>query len=131
MRILIRAIAVLAAVSVAGTILFIAVFVAAGGFRGLTSSLLGVATLVGWLVTLVCGPIAAVQLWRLRRSGRTAGIVMFGYGLAYYILGLLWLRTADAAVPQIVAAAAVFGTPLAILLLPRAGAILSDGEKRA
>lgn len=127
MRILIKAIAVLAAASVIGTILFVVQFVGVGGFRWLTTSIVGVATLAGWLVTLICGPIAAVQLWRLRSNGRTAGIVLFGYGLAYYVAGLLWLRAADAPVPQIVAAAVVFGTPLAILLLPRAGAILSDG----
>lgn len=126
MRILIKAIAVLAAVSVAGTILFITTFAAAGGFRGLTSSRLGLATLLGWGLTLVCGPIAAVQLWRLRRSGRIPGIVMFGYGLTYYIAGLLWLRTADAPVPQIIGAAVVFGIPLGILLLPHSRAALSD-----
>ena len=125
MRILIRAIAVLAALSVAGTILFITTFAAAGGFRGVTTSVLGLATVLGWAVTLICGPIAAVQLWRRRRSGRIAAIVMFGYGLTYYIAGLLWLRTADAPVAQILMAAVVFGIPLAILLLPQTRTTLS------
>jgi hypothetical protein len=64
---LIRIVAVLAAVSVLSTLWFISAFAAAGGLRPLlTSGLLGGLTIVGWVITLVLGPVAAVQLWRFR-----------------------------------------------------------------
>lgn len=120
MRLLIRLVAVLAAVSVLGTVWFVAAFAAAGGIRGLLASgLLGSLTIVGWAIALIAGPIATVQLWRFRQSGRRAGIVLFGYGLAYYLVGLVALRSPEASTGQIVAAAAMFAVPLVVLLLPR------------
>lgn len=72
------------------------------------------------MVTLVVGPVAAVQLWRFRESGRRAGIVLFGFGLAYYVVGLIALRAPDASVAQIVVAATIFAVPLLVLLSRRA-----------
>ena len=79
MRLLIRIVAVFSAVSFLGTVWFVAAFAAAGGLRALlTSGLLGGLTIVGWVIALVVGPVATVQLWRFRQSGRRAGIVLFG-----------------------------------------------------
>src|SRR5918994_5457342 len=115
MRILIRIVAVLAAVSVLGTVWFVAAFAAAGGLRALpTAGLLGGLTIVGWVIALLVGPVAAVQLWRFRQSGRRAGIILFGYGLAYYVVGLLALRSPEASTRQIFAAATMFGLPLVV-----------------
>src|SRR5512134_1750458 len=121
MRLLIRIVAVVAAVSVLGTVWFVAAFAAAGGLRALlTSGVVGGLTIVGWVIALVVGPVATVQLWRFRQSGRRAGIVLFGYGLAYYLVGLLALRSPEASTAPIFAAATMYAVPLVVLLLPRA-----------
>ena len=85
MRVLIRIVAVLAGLSVLGTVWFVvAVLATRGGLRALlTSGLLGGLTIVGWVITFLVGPVAAVQLWRFRDSGRRAAIILFGYGLVY------------------------------------------------
>jgi hypothetical protein len=128
-REIVRVLAVLAALSVATTLWFVASFFRAGGLRALLASgLLGVLTLVGWIVTLVIGPVAAVQLWKLRESGRRAGLLLFGYGLAYYVLGLFALRAPEASVWQIVAATTMFAVPFVVLLLPRTRAIFRVGS---
>jgi hypothetical protein len=120
-RLLIRIVAVLAAVSVLGTLWFVVAFAAAGGLGPLLSSgLLGGLTIVGWVIALVVGPVAAVQLWRFRESGRRAGIILFGFGLLYYAVGLFALRAPEASVGQIVAAATMFAVPLVVLISPRA-----------
>jgi hypothetical protein len=120
MLVLIRIVAVLAAVSALGTVWFVAGFAASGGLRPLlTSGLLGILTIIGWVIALGVGPVASVQLWRFRQSGRRAGIVLFGYGVAYYVIGLFALRAPEASAWQILAAAAMFAVPLAVLLLPR------------
>lgn len=128
MRVIVRVLAVLAALSVVTTLWFVASFVRAGGLRALLmSGLLGVLTLVGWIITLVIGPVAAVQLWKLRESGRRAGLLLFGYGLMYYVLGLLALRAPEASVWQIVAATTMFAVPFVVLLLPRTRATFRVG----
>jgi hypothetical protein len=85
----------------------------------LASGLLGGLTIVGWVIALVVGPVATVQLWRFRQSGRRAGIVLFGYGLAYYLVGLLALRSPEASTRQIFVAVTMFALPLVLVLLPR------------
>jgi hypothetical protein len=132
MRLLIRFVAVLAAVDVLGTVWFVAVLAAAGGLRALLSAgLLGGLTIVGWAIALVAGPVAAVQLWRFRQSGRRAGIILFGYGLAYYLVGLLALRSPEASIRQLFAAAATFALPLVVLLLPRTRMLFAADKSNA
>jgi hypothetical protein len=132
MRLLIRLVAVLAAVSVLGTVWFVAAFAAAGGLRALVSAgFLGGLTIVGWAIALVVGPVAAVQLWRFRQSGRRAGIILFGSGLAYYLVGLLALRSPEASIWQIFSAAIMFAVPLVVLLLPRTRMLLAAGTSNA
>ena len=132
MRLLIRIVAILAAVSVLGTVWFIAAFAASGGLRALlTSGLLGLLTIVGWVIALAAGPVAAVQLWRFRPAGRSAGIILFGYGLAYYLVGLLALRSPEASPRQILAAAAMFAFPLVVLVLPRTRALFATVKSNA
>jgi hypothetical protein len=79
MRVLIRIVAVLAAVCVLGTVWFVGAFAAAGGLRALlTSGVLGGLTIIGWAITLIAGPIAAVQLWRFRNSRRCCANIQLG-----------------------------------------------------
>jgi hypothetical protein len=121
LKVTLRIVAVLAALSVVFTVWFIASFAAAGGGSAMgTSGLLGILTLAGWVVSLTAGPFAAVQLWRHRDSGRRAGMILFGYGLAYYVIGLLVLRQPGAQVGQIIAAAAIYAIPLIVLAMPAA-----------
>jgi hypothetical protein len=132
MRLMVKMVAVLAGVSVVSTVWFVAVFAAGDGIGALLKSgLLGVLTLVGWAITLVIGPVAAIQLWRFRQSGRRAAIVLFGYGLAYYVVGLLTLRAPDASVWHIVVMAAMFALPLAVLLSPGIRAMFAPFPPRA
>ena len=81
MRTLLRVIAVLAAATFLATAWQIASFGGLGALSTLlTAGAVGWLTAVGWLVTLVVGPITTIQLWRLRASGRLAGVVLFGVG---------------------------------------------------
>jgi hypothetical protein len=130
LKLLIRIIAVLAALSVAFTIWFIARIAASGGMRSLaTSGMLGVLTLAGWLVSLIVGPFAAVQLWKYQESGRRAGAILFGYGLAYYVIGLFVLRQPGAQVGQIIVAAALYAIPFVVLMLPAAHVACANGKQ--
>lgn len=132
MRFLIRLVAVLAAASVLATVWFIAAFAVAGGLRALLSTgPLGGLTIAGWAIALVAGPVAAIQLWRLRENGRRAGIILFGSGFAYYAIGLVALPSADASISQISAVATVYAVPLAVLLLPRTRRLIAAVESTA
>ena len=120
MKVTLRIVAVLAAFSVVFTVWFVARFAAAGGIRSLVASgLLGILTLVGWIVTLTAGPFAVVRLWRYREGGRRAAMILFGYGLAYYVIGL-FIRQPRAQVGRIVAAGAIYAIPLVVLAIPAA-----------
>jgi hypothetical protein len=131
-RLLVRIVAVLAAVSVLGTLWFVAAFAATGGFGAiLISGLLGSLTVVGWVIALVVGPVAAVQLWRFRETGRRAGIILFGYGLAYYVVGLFALRSPAASVWQVIVAAAMFALPLVVLLSARTRSLFAADKSNA
>ena len=121
MKVILRMIAILAALSVVFTVWLIASLAAAGGIRSVAASgLLGILTIVGWLVSLVTGPFVAIQLWKYRESGRRAGMILFGYGLAYYVVGLFMRRHPEANVGQIVAAATMYAIPLVMLAVPTA-----------
>ena len=120
MKVTLRIVAVLAAFSVVFTVWFVARFAAAGGIRSLVASeLLGILTLVGWIVTLTAGPFAVVRLWRYREGGGRAAMILFGYGLAYYVIGL-FIRQPRAQVGRIVAAGAIYAIPLVVLAIPAA-----------
>jgi hypothetical protein len=121
MKVTLRIIAVLVAVSVAFTVRLILGFAPAGGMRSLaTGGLLGALTLVGWLVALTTGPVAAIQLWRYRESGRRAGVIFFGYGLAYYVIGLFALRDASAPIGPIIGTTSSYAILFVILAGPGA-----------
>jgi hypothetical protein len=127
MRLLIRLVALLAAISVAGTLWLVATFAATGRLGMLLASgPLGIMTITAWMVALVTGPIAAVQLWHFRVSGRLAGLVFFGSGLLYSGVGLWIARSTGAPTPPIVTAAAAYMFPLGVLLSPGARRVFND-----
>ena len=117
---MLRIVAAIAAISVVFTIWLILVIGTAGGFVPLLrSGALGIMTFIGWTVTLALGPITAVQLGRYKETGRRAGLVLFGFGVVYYLSGLLWLSAQDAQ-SQIVVAVAAYALPFVFLALPSA-----------
>ena len=121
MPILLKAVAATAAASVIFTIWLVLALLSAGAdLRVLAAGALGVLTIIGWVVTVTLGPVAAVQLWRLKESGRLAAIAVFGFGLVYYVAGYFWLRTASASGRQILAAIVAYAIPVVILALPAA-----------
>lgn len=121
MHLVLKIIAATAAVSVVFTIWLIVMLVGPRGFGPLLNAgMLGVMTLLGWAVTLVLGPFAAFQLWRHRESGRVAGLVLFGFGVVYYVVGFFALRAPEADPGQIAAAAIAYALPVVILASPPA-----------
>lgn len=121
MRTALRIIAVLAAATFLVTTFQIAHLARLGVLSALVNGgSLGWLTAIGWLVTLIAGPVAAVQLWRLKASGRVAGVAVFGYGAAYYALGGWVLREPEAPWQPIALALLYFAVPLCVLPLPQA-----------
>lgn len=119
MRILVR----LAAVMLAGIALFtlyaFLVFVSRIGFTHIVGFPgLMIFTIVLWIMTVVGGPIAAIQLWRFKRAGWMVGLVVFGVGLLYYTLGFAMFRGPGAHLPSIAVNATFYLLGVIILSLP-------------
>lgn len=121
MRIFLRVIAVVIAMAVVLTALMIVQFTFTGGLDDLVRfGVLGFGTIAGWLITLTAGPIAAVQLWRLRRVGLALAVMLCAIALAYSLVCLLFLRTPGAPLRPTFEAIAINGPLLALLLSPAA-----------
>lgn len=130
MYVLLRIVAVLTAVSVVFTLRFIVAFVGVGGFRPLVDTgLLGTLTLLGWMLTVVLGPFVAIQLWRYKESGRLAAVILFGYALTYYVMGLLFLRKPGSDAFHIGIAITAYALILFVVLSPSARRICMDSGR--
>src|SRR6266852_7853594 len=93
MRLFLRIVAVVLALCVLLALLQTIDGLLRGGISTLVPpGALGAATTLGWLLILIAGPFASVQLWRLRRIGLYASAVLSGFFLAYYFAGFLFLR---------------------------------------
>ncbi|SRR6266480_579548 len=128
MRIVVR----LASVRLVGIALFalyaFMVFVSRVGFtQVLQFPGLMVFTIVLWAVTIVGGPIAAIQLWRFKRSGWTVGLVVFGVGLLYYTVGFATFRGPGAHLPSIAVNATFYLLGVIILSLPSCRRTIQHG----
>ena len=120
MKIALRLIALLAALTAIATIVFV-VHLGDRGFLLVSARrLLGPVTFAGWLIAIVAGPIAAVQLFRLRRSGRVAAIILFGTMALYYGAGIAGMRADSSPTGPIISAFAFFTFLVIVLLLPAA-----------
>lgn len=84
------------------------------------SATFGVVTIGGWLVLLTAGPVASVQLWRLRRTGLFLTTILCAMAFTYYLAGLFFLRGPGAPLMPILEAIAINGLLLALLLSPAA-----------
>jgi hypothetical protein len=95
------------------------VFVSAVGFTHiLRFPGLLVFTIVLWIATIVGGPIAAIQLWRFKRSGWTVELIVFAVGLLYYMVGFAMFRGPGANLPSIAVNTAFYLLGVIILALP-------------
>jgi hypothetical protein len=121
MRTLLRIVAVVVALAVVLTGLMIVQFTVMGSFITVArSGALGIPTIAAWLAILTCGPVAAVQLWRLRRVGLSLATMLCAIAVAYFLVGLFFLRTAEAALTPILGSILVNGVLLGLLLSPAA-----------
>jgi hypothetical protein len=120
MRILLRLIAALAVLSVIATAVFVFRFGAVGLRALLATGMFGLITIIGWIITFTVGPVAAIQLYRLRPSGRIAAAVLFGTMLVYYIVGLFTFREPEAPATPIVALCVFLSALVALVLSPAA-----------
>ena len=121
MKALLRVVAVVIALAVIVTALMIVQLAVIGSLKALArSGALGALTMAAWLAILTCGPVAAVQLWRLRRMGLTLAKMLCAITVAYWLAGLLFLRTADAPLLPIVGGILINGLLLGFLLSPSA-----------
>jgi hypothetical protein len=128
MKIALRVVACVVAIAVIQTAVFIVQFAFRGGLGALVrSGALGLTTIIGWLIVLTVGPLAAIQLWRLRRRGLLAAVTLCGIALAYYVIGLLILRPPEAPAMPIVAAIGI--NALVLLLLKSSRNEMSGGSK--
>jgi hypothetical protein len=119
-HILLRLVAVLAGVSVVATIIFILQFGRTGIEALLATGTFGIITIAGWLLTLIAGPVAAIQLFLLRSTGRVAAVVLFGSMLLYYIVGLFAFRQPRAPVIPIITLCVALAVLVLIVLSPLA-----------
>ena len=120
-RMALRALALLIAASVVLTVMFVIQFARHGGLQSLRATgAFAVMTFAGWIATLLIGPFAAIQLLRLRNSGRIAAAVFFGMLALYYAVGALVYRSPDAPVMPIAITALSAAACMGILLTPLA-----------
>ena len=113
MRFLFRATSVLAAFSVVSTVQLVVALAIHGQLGAiLTRNALGALTVTGWIICLTVGPVAVIQLWRYRNSGRQAGMVLFGYTVAYYLAGI----EAHGSQTPVLFSTAIAALPLCVLV---------------
>jgi hypothetical protein len=92
-----------------------------GGFPLLLKSgFLGIATFIGWAITIFAGVPAAVLLWRLRDSGRIATAIVLGNIGLYYLLGLVFFRKPQSSTGELLAGVVFSGALVWGILSPAA-----------
>jgi hypothetical protein len=129
MRVFLRTMSVVVGLAVLLAALSIVQFAFSGALVALArSGALGFATLAAWAVILAVGPVAAVQLWRLRTMGLFVTALLCALTLVYYIVGLLFLRAGGAPIRPIIGAVVVNGVFFALLLSPAARRACADSR---
>jgi hypothetical protein len=127
MKVQLRVVAVVIALAVIVTALMIVQLAVISSLMAIArSGAIGALTIAAWLAILTCGPVAAVQLWRLRRMGLTLAKMLCAITVAYWLTGLLFFRTADAPLLPIVGGILLNGLLLGFLLSPSARRACAD-----
>jgi hypothetical protein len=84
MRIILRIYGIVIGLAIIRTVFMVHSFSSTNSLRALLADgVFGVISVSGWILTLAMGPFAAVQLWRLRESGRRTSLFLAVYGLLY------------------------------------------------
>lgn len=120
MRLALRGLAILCGLSAIWTILFLSRFGWSGLDALVRTGAFGIVTCIGWAITLIAGPFAAVQLLRLRNSGRIAAAVFYGAMAAYYLAGALLFRESGVPWVPLLMTGALAAACLVLLLIPQA-----------
>ena len=120
MKAVLKIIAVLVGLAVTLTVLMICRFALEGQLTKLAhSGSFGMMTFAAWIVILGAGPVASVQLWRLRRLGLFVTAMLCGLALSYYIVGALLFSPPGVVLSSgIVRPVAVNAAMIALLLSP-------------
>jgi len=128
MRVVLRVISVLVALAVVMTTALAFQFVANDRIGALLSiGVFGLLTLTDWMLTILAGPFAAVQLWRHRSSGRRATVLLAAFGVFYYFSGLLVFRSPGTNMTVVVIMLVIHGAVLALLLTAAARRQCGEG----
>ena len=130
MRLLLRIISMMTGLAVALTALTIAQLASSGDLAVMARmGAIGIVTIVAWLLIVTAGPVAAIQLWRLRRVGLFLTAMLCLLAAAYYLAGLLFSR--DALVRPIISAEVANDAVAATLLSrpARRACVDQDSEK--
>jgi len=80
----------------------------------------GIASFVGWAITILGGVPAAVLLWRMRNSGRIATAIVLGSIGLYYLLGLAFFRKPQSSIGPILFGIIFSGALVSVVLSPAA-----------
>lgn len=111
MKILLKIVAVIIGLAVLRTILMIFQFASTSRLAALIrSGAFGITTIAAWCLILIAGPVACVQLWRLRRIGLYVAASLCAFAVLYYLVGYAANRG-----PQL--------APLVVPILGNAGAL--------
>ena len=82
------------------------------------SGAFGVTTIAAWCLILVAGPVASVQLWRLRRIGLYVAASLCAFALLYYLVGYAANRGPELRLASLVVPILGNSVALALLLSP-------------
>jgi hypothetical protein len=127
MKILLRIVALLVAVAVLATALFVFHLLQHDTFElvGIARRPLAIMSFTGWALILGLGPFAAVQLWRLKRSGRIATMALLASATCYYLISLLFLRSPHSRPGVLILYIACNAAVFLVLCLPAARRVCS------
>jgi|SRR6185312_11514046 len=128
MKIILKIVAVIVGFAVLGTVLMIFQFASTSSLKLLIrTGAFGVITIAAWCLILVGGPVASVQLWRLRRVGLYVAASLCGLALLYYLYGLYGYAVRGSELHLDLLAVPILGNSiiLALLLSPYARRVCS------
>lgn len=120
MRMALRGLALLCALAIVWTLLFVIRLGRGGVETMIRTGPMGISTCVAWAVTLLAGPFAVGQLLRLRTSGRVLGAIVFGTLAVHYLLSAAFLRDPGDPWPPMLLTGLLTGACAVLLWIPPA-----------
>lgn len=124
---LLRAIALLTALLSIQVLMALLPFAFTGQLRSLAGTgVFGIVTIASWLVTLVIGPIAAINLFQLKRLGLRLTATLSALAVLYYLASLFLLQVPEGQGTPPLGPLIVNAASLTLLLSPTARRICKD-----